>query len=139
MAITLDRATLDRTIRRGIKKVKAADLGRVIRRSRTIRRLAAGPLGDMASDVMLLLNLVKAYARGEYKQLPRYSVFAATFALLYLLNPFDLIPDFIPGVGYVDDAAVLMIVVKSIRADLEGYRTWTQKLKRSIRHMSAAF
>jgi hypothetical protein len=32
-----------------------------------------------------------------------------------------------------------MIVVKSIRADLEHYRTWTQKLKRSIRHMAGAF
>ena len=139
MTIKLDRATLENTVRLGIKKVKAADFGRVLRRSKTVRRLAAGPLGDMASDVMLLLQLVGDYARGDYKQLPRASVFAATFGLLYLLNPFDLIPDFIPGIGYLDDAAVLMIVVKTIRADLEHYRTWTQKLKRSIRHLGAAF
>ena len=138
MDATMTRDALERAIRQGMRKIKRSDFARILARSKTIRRLIRGPVADVASDVTVLFDLIKDYASGSYREVPKRTVFAAAVALLYLLNPFDLIPDFIPGVGYVDDSAVLMIVMQSIRTDLDDYRTWTQKLVKRLRHLSLA-
>lgn len=138
MDATVTREALERVLRDGMRKIRHSDLGRVVRRSRSLKRLIRGPLADIASDVAVLFDMVKDYAGGGYRKMPKRTVFAAAVALLYVLNPFDLIPDFVPAVGYVDDSAVLMLVVKSIRADLDDYRSWTQKLARRLRHLSLA-
>ena len=134
----MTREALERIIRSGMRRVKASDLGRVVQSSRTLKRLIRGPLADIASDVSVLLELVKDYFNGRYREAPRRTVFAAAAALIYVLNPFDLIPDFIPGIGYVDDAAVVMLVIRSIRADIDDYRSWSQKLAKRLRHLSLA-
>ncbi len=138
MDATVTRKALERAVREGMRKIKRSDLGRIVRRSKTLKRLIRGPLADIASDVTVLFDLIKDYADGSYREVPKRTVFAAAVALLYVLNPFDLIPDFVPGVGYVDDSAILMLVIRSVRADIDDYRTWTQKLMRRLRHLSLA-
>jgi uncharacterized membrane protein YkvA (DUF1232 family) len=44
--------------------------------------------------------------------------------VIYFLNPFDVSPDFIPGVGYVDDAVVLGFVASSVKKDLVRFLRW---------------
>jgi uncharacterized membrane protein YkvA (DUF1232 family) len=46
--------------------------------------------------------------------LPRAAKVALAAALLYLASPFDLIPDFIPVVGYLDDLLVAALVVDGV-------------------------
>lgn len=138
MDATVTRKALERAVREGMRKIKRSDLGRIVQRSKTLKRLIRGPLADIASDVTVLFDLIKDYADGSYREVPKRTVFAAAVALLYVLNPFDLIPDFVPGVGYVDDSAILMLVIQSVRADIDEYRTWTQKLVKRLRHLSLA-
>lgn len=138
MDVTVTREALERALREGMRKIRRSDLGRIVQRSKTLKRLIRGPLADIASDVAVLFDMVKDYADGSYRAAPKRTVFAAAVALLYVLNPFDLIPDFIPGVGYMDDGAILMLVLQSIRADVDDYRTWTQKLVKRLRHLSLA-
>lgn len=138
MDATMTRESLERVIRRGMRRIKSSDLGRIVQRSRTLKRLIRGPLADIASDISVLLELVQDYIHGRYREAPKRTVFAAAMALLYVLNPFDLIPDFIPGIGYLDDAAVVMLVIRSIRADIDDYRSWSQKLAKRLRHLSLA-
>jgi uncharacterized membrane protein YkvA (DUF1232 family) len=104
-----------------------SDFGRVIRESETIQKLAAkdGPLQKFVSDVTLLLAMVKDYYTGAYRDIPFKSVAAIAFTLLYILNPLDLIPDFLPGIGQLDDAAVLALCLKMISNDLEKYEHHT--------------
>jgi uncharacterized membrane protein YkvA (DUF1232 family) len=45
-------------------------------------------------------------------------------AIIYFVNPFDLIPDFIPVIGYLDDVAVIALAVASIHNDLDDFRAW---------------
>ena len=141
MAIKLDRETIERTFKAGIAKMKGADIkasvAKVIRKSPTLRRFVRGPLADMAEDVTTLVSMVKDYTTGEYREVPERTILTAAFALLYLLDPIDLIPDFVPGLGLMDDAAVLTLVVKAIQSDLQNYRGWSQKLKRGVRHLVA--
>ena len=47
-------------------------------------------------------------------------------ALAYVVLPIDVIPDFIPGVGFIDDIFVISIVMKSISDEIERYKSYTQ-------------
>jgi uncharacterized membrane protein YkvA (DUF1232 family) len=68
----------------------------------------------------LLLQMVKnRWDSGQ--DLPWRSVAAATIAVMYFVGPFDLIPDFIPVIGFLDDAAILGICFRLIKHDLRQY------------------
>jgi uncharacterized membrane protein YkvA (DUF1232 family) len=63
-----------------------------------------------------LIDLVKeAYRYATDPRIPtRYKVMAAA-TLLYFISPIDAVSDFIPGLGYVDDAAVLTAFIAAVR------------------------
>jgi uncharacterized membrane protein YkvA (DUF1232 family) len=81
-------------------------------------------IGSAFRDILGLGRLVKAWAAGEYTRVPWRTIALATGALLYFLNPLDLIPDALLVVGYLDDATVVTMVASSIRGDIERFRQW---------------
>ncbi|MDH5738975.1 MAG: YkvA family protein [Nitrospira sp.] len=78
------------------------------------------------SDLPLLARLLKAWKRGSYRGLSVRTLVSLVGALLYVVSPIDLIPDFIPGIGLIDDAAVLALLLHSIAQDLAAFRMWEQ-------------
>jgi uncharacterized membrane protein YkvA (DUF1232 family) len=92
-----------------------------------------GPIRKLFDNVNYMILLLKDYMKGEYKQIPYGSVILTTAAVLYFVNPFDFVPDFISGLGFVDDLAVVTLAVKQIEADLEKYKDWHEKRKTSIK------
>ncbi len=83
-----------------------------------------GPLKEIITEVKLLINMLRDYKRGSYTTLPKRTILSVTAALLYLVSPIDVIPDFIPLIGVVDDIFVLNFVWKQISKDLEDYAFW---------------
>ena len=83
-----------------------------------------GKLGDQIENFKLLCSLLKDYYNGTYRNVPWKFIAAIGFAVAYLISPIDVIPDFIPLVGFVDDAAVFGLVVKSFMSEIEEYKTW---------------
>jgi uncharacterized membrane protein YkvA (DUF1232 family) len=83
-----------------------------------------GPLADVWGYLTALLRLLRAYYRREYTDIPWSSIVLVTVAIIYFVAPLDLIPDFIPVGGFVDDAAVIAFVVRQIKGDLDKFRTW---------------
>ena len=81
-------------------------------------------MGNLLSDIPLLVSLVKSYVDGEYKDIPYNSIIAVIATLLYVISPIDIIPDFIPVVGFTDDAMAVAFCMKMIHDDLEKYKTW---------------
>ncbi|WP_299065476.1 YkvA family protein [uncultured Psychrobacter sp.] len=77
-----------------------------------------------AKDLLLLMSLVKDYYQGNYRNIPYRTISAAVIGLLYVLNPIDLIPDFIPFIGHIDDALVLKFCLKRMEKDLSKYKKW---------------
>lgn len=83
-------------------------------------------LGRLWSDLPLLARLLRAWKRGAYRGLSLRTVMALVGALLYLLSPVDLVPDFIPGIGFIDDAVVLALLLQTLAQDLAAFRVWEQ-------------
>jgi uncharacterized membrane protein YkvA (DUF1232 family) len=80
-------------------------------------------------DFKFLLIILKDYYQGNYKAVPWYIISSIGATLLYVLTPIDSIPDFIPFVGYIDDAAVLSICLKLVHTEVEKYRKWKSAAK----------
>lgn len=79
--------------------------------------------------LLALIRLVHAWATGKYRKVPLKPILWSIAAIIYFVNPFDVIPDFIPVAGYVDDAAVIGFVINSIRGDLNDFLGWEQTKK----------
>ena len=83
-------------------------------------------LKELVNDVPLMVSMVKDYVKGRYKRVPAKTITLLTAALLYLINPADIVPDYIPGAGYLDDAAVISFVLNSVKDDVDKYKYWKE-------------
>lgn len=87
-----------------------------------------GRLTGMAYEVhdksLAMLRLLSAWSKGEYSGPSGRALLTFIAAAIYLVNPLDLISDFIPFVGLIDDIAVLGWVIKTLDAEIESFRTW---------------
>jgi len=90
--------------------------------------MAKGRGGKLWEDIELLVRLLQAWTSGEYKGVSMKTLGVIVAAVLYFISPLDLIPDFMPGVGYLDDAAVITWVLKSIAEDIDEFRRWEAKV-----------
>jgi len=113
-------------IKNGAQKVTMKDVSTVLKKEKEIEELFSsnGPLGKFVADLKLLFAIIKDYYNGDYRQVPFWTIAAIVTALLYVLSPIDAIPDFIPVVGYLDDAAVVTVCLKMIKQDLFNYKEW---------------
>ena len=84
-------------------------------------------LESYAKDLLLLMSLVKDYYKGNYRNIPYKTISAAVVGLLYVINPIDIIPDFIPFIGHIDDVLVLRFCLKLVEKDLAKYKSWKDK------------
>lgn len=73
-------------------------------------------------DVNSSILLLKDWSNKEYTDIPKKSILSIIAAMIYFIIPTDLIPDFILGTGFLDDAAVLSFLFASIKGDIEKYR-----------------
>ncbi len=119
----------EESLRKNAGKLDAESIGIVVEKAEEIfeKFKKYKPLKKFFEDVTLLIALVKAYWNDEYREVPYRSIAAIVFTLLYVLNPIDLIPDFIPGIGLVDDVAVMYLCLKLVGEDLEDFKKWQEE------------
>jgi uncharacterized membrane protein YkvA (DUF1232 family) len=115
-------------IENGAQKVTDKDLEKVLSKSDAIKKkfTAGGPLRRFIEDGQLLISLVKDYRAGTFRQVPYGSIAAIVFTLIYVFNPLDLLPDFLPIIGQIDDAAVVAACMVLVEHDLYTYKLWKQ-------------
>lgn len=83
-------------------------------------------LMDIWADLKLLIDLIKDWMKGDYIDLPKETIIMIIGALIYLVMPIDLIPDFLIG-GFIDDALVIGYVVKKTSEELNAYKEWRER------------
>lgn len=77
-------------------------------------------------DLQLLRALSLAWFKGEYRQISRQALLTIVAALLYVIAPLDAIPDWLVGLGFIDDLAVLAWVMRTWHGELEAFRAWRE-------------
>jgi uncharacterized membrane protein YkvA (DUF1232 family) len=82
------------------------------------------PFQDSWPYVQTMLRLVRAYFRGEYRNISQEGLLWIITAMNYFVDPFDLIPDEVPFLGFVDDATVMQFAVARTRQALDDFMTW---------------
>jgi uncharacterized membrane protein YkvA (DUF1232 family) len=82
------------------------------------------PFKDLWAYFQAMLRLIRAYYRREYRNVPTQTLILIVGAIIYILNPFDLIPDWIAGFGFTDDAVVLAFAVRQTRQVLDDFMMW---------------
>ncbi|WP_338768243.1 YkvA family protein [Bernardetia sp. ABR2-2B] len=73
-----------------------------------------------------LLRLIRALYKKEYKDFPWGSLVKATATIIYLVSPLDLVPDFIPFIGMMDDFALISWTIGSLSDDIKDFEDWEE-------------
>ena len=113
-------------IKQGSPKMTENDIQKVVNKSDEIEKKfrSRGPLQRFIDDGKLLISAVKDYWTGTYRKWPWGTIAAVVFTLIYVLNPLDLVPDVLPIIGEVDDAAVVAACLFLVERDLMAYKQW---------------
>ena len=99
------------------------DAQKVMDNQEKIEKMASNDtLHKYLADITLYFQMLGDVFTGKYKKVPVGTIAAIVGTLLYVLSPIDIIPDFIPVVGYLDDAAMLAVCLNFTRFDVEEYK-----------------
>jgi uncharacterized membrane protein YkvA (DUF1232 family) len=88
------------------------------------QKFKSGPLSKLVTELKALLRLIRAYGKGDYREVSWESMVLIVAAVVYVVAPIDLIPDFVPVTGFADDAAVLAFVLALVRGELDAFVKW---------------
>lgn len=94
--------------------------------SRKLEPLVSLPIiGGTVADVQDIISMLDDYYHGRYKKLPVSVILGSVAIVAYLLSPFDIVPDSVPFLGFIDDAFIINIVLElCVDKELERYRNW---------------
>lgn len=99
------------------------DAQKVMDNQEKIEKIASNEtLHKYLNDIKLYFQMLGDVFTGKYKKVPVGTIAAIVGTLLYVLSPVDLIPDFIPVVGYLDDAAMLALCLNFTKFDVDEYK-----------------
>ncbi|GAB2779277.1 YkvA family protein [Salinimicrobium soli] len=108
------------------EKLKEKDLEKVLHKQEKIedKIRSNDSIKAYIHKAKSMFALLKDYWTGEYKEVPWKTIAAVGGALLYVWMPLDLIPDFIPIAGFLDDAGVIAACLTLVNDDLVTYEKW---------------
>ena len=98
-----------------------------------VERISQGPVEEVWAHLLIFVDLLKDWLKGNYKNVPFGSLIMITASIIYFLSPFDIIPDFIIGLGYIDDLSIISYTFRQIQCDIDKYQVW-----RSVRDINSA-
>lgn len=81
-------------------------------------------LSDFAGKIKSFYRMSKMALSGEYNEVPKGQVFLAFGALIYLISPVDIAPDFLGFLGIAGEAALLTWLVKFAADEIEKFEKW---------------
>ena len=91
-----------------------------------LNKSSFGPLARFFDDIKTMCYMVKAWADKEYTGIPVNTIGMIILTLVYVFSPIDVVPDFIPVLGLLDDAAMVGLCLAALRSDINDFRQWAK-------------
>ena len=111
------------TFKRG--NFSASDVATVLNNiTEILNKSSDGPLAKFFDDIKTMCQMVKAWAKKEYNGVPVKTIGMIILTLFYVFSQIDIILDCIPGIGLVDDTAMVGFCIAAARSDIEDFRVW---------------
>ncbi|MCR4734858.1 MAG: DUF1232 domain-containing protein [Treponema sp.] len=105
------------------KEYSEDDVNKVLdKEDEILKKLKNVNLKKFTEAVKLFFSMIKDFFTKKYTEVPVGTIMAIVGSLLYVFLPVDVIPDFIPVAGYLDDAAMLALCLKFVKSDLDKYK-----------------
>ena len=86
-----------------------------------------GLLARLFQNLKLLLPLIRDYSKGTYRDVSLKSILIFLVGLAYIISPIDIIPDYIIGLGQIDDVVILGLSLYFLEKDLLKYKEWKDR------------
>ena len=118
-----DQERVKASVQHGVENFSQDDLKKVMADSATAEKKSSY-LGDQFETFKVMWALLQDYWNGDYKNVPWKLIAAIGFAVAYLVSPIDVVPDFIPILGFVDDAAVFALTLAAFQSEIDDYKKW---------------
>lgn len=110
------------------EKVTSGELNDVLKNENGIRKkvskLNLAKFSKLVKQLTLSFMMLKDYKGKQYTNIPWRTIALIVAAILYFINPFDIIPDLLPFIGFTDDAVAFAAIFKSAQSDLIDYCNW---------------
>tara|TARA_B100000941_G_C28410390_1_gene503110 strand:+ start:475 stop:870 length:396 start_codon:yes stop_codon:yes gene_type:complete len=81
-------------------------------------------INELMEHVQLFLRMIKRSLAGEYSAFSHKTLLSLVFGLLYFVTPMDVVPDFIPLLGFSDDLSIVYFIIKNFKSDIEAFKVW---------------
>ena len=86
---------------------------------------------DFRAKIDILIRMVKAHISGDFKAFSWRTILLVVFGLLYFIAPVDVIPDFLPALGYSDDISIVYFIFQKLSDDIEKFLDWESSMQKS--------
>ena len=81
-------------------------------------------INELMDYVQLFVRMIKRSITGEYSAFSHKTLLSLVFGLLYFVTPMDVVPDFIPLLGFSDDLSIVYFIIKNFKSDIEAFKVW---------------
>jgi len=122
----LEKAGTLVTKNRKLSKVAVAALEKVLKTG-SVKALGT----NIVKQVKLLGHLTYFYATGTYRKVKQKSIIKIIAVLLYFIMPLDVIPDFIPFAGYLDDITLIGWIFSILGKELSAFEVWLEEYSKA--------
>lgn len=81
---------------------------------------------EVREDLSYMREYLRDILQGKYKDYNTSKLVLIIAGLIYVVSPLDLIPDWLPVGGFLDDIMVIRFVFSTVKEELERYKAWNR-------------
>lgn len=78
---------------------------------------------EALEPIMVFKRMIQAHRKGQFK-VSKKTLGLIVLGLVYFITPLDIIPDFLPIIGFADDLSVLIAIYQSVKHEVEEFKSW---------------